>query len=105
MAMGNADPGNLGKPSRALFAGVSGGHLGSRRGGSHDCRRSTAMEDVMSTIGMAEDSIPLSQIEFELSRQMRDVNEHNDTPRLRARLSNLVIFCNKPDQAEVVTKA
>jgi glucose-6-phosphate dehydrogenase assembly protein OpcA len=59
----------------------------------------------MSTVAVADDSIPFGQIELELSRQLREVSDHSDTPRLRARLSNLVIYCNKAEQAEIVAKA
>ncbi|HYV35595.1 MAG TPA: glucose-6-phosphate dehydrogenase assembly protein OpcA [Gemmataceae bacterium] len=53
----------------------------------------------------ADDSIPLAEIDSELSRQLREAQSGSEVPRLRARLSNLVIFCNKSEQAETVTQA
>ncbi len=47
-------------------------------------------------------SVPLRDIERELSRQMRALQGVDETPVLRARLSNLVIFCERKDTAEGV---
>lgn len=46
--------------------------------------------------------VPLSDVEHEISRQMKAGQAPGDSPVLRARMSNLVIFCNRTDQAEAV---
>src|SRR5207249_1443083 len=46
--------------------------------------------------------IPLGEIESELARQLGEGRPETHTPMLRARLSNLVIYCNKPEQAEAI---
>jgi glucose-6-phosphate dehydrogenase assembly protein OpcA len=50
-------------------------------------------------------TIPLDAIEKELSRQLGEGNADAQTPLLRARLSNLVIYCNRSEQAETVIRA
>jgi glucose-6-phosphate dehydrogenase assembly protein OpcA len=47
-------------------------------------------------------TVPLGDIEAELSRQMRALQGVEVTPVLRARMSNLVIFCDRKDTAESV---
>src|SRR5438477_5751146 len=54
------------------------------------------MEDAMSDYGIA---VPLKEVEHELARQMKALQEGENTPVLRARMSNLVIFCNRPEAA------
>jgi glucose-6-phosphate dehydrogenase assembly protein OpcA len=46
--------------------------------------------------------VPLHDVERELSRQMHEFQGKGDKPVLRARMSNLVIFCNTRDQAAAV---
>src|SRR5215470_13656543 len=46
--------------------------------------------------------VPLQEVERELSRQMREFQGKGDTPVQRARMSNLVIFCNTREQAAAV---
>jgi glucose-6-phosphate dehydrogenase assembly protein OpcA len=60
------------------------------------------------TRGVVEDgTVPLSAIEKELARQLGEGEDNADaqTPQLRARLSNLVIYCNRSEQADTVTRA
>lgn len=45
-------------------------------------------------------TIPLSEVERELSRQLMAAKEPGESPAQRARLSNVVIFCDSPEQAE-----
>src|SRR5579862_1736381 len=65
------------------------------------------MEDPMSVTAQetTEYTVPLGQVEQELSRQLAQSKVDGEAPVLRARLSNLVIFCNQNSQAEVVAKA
>jgi glucose-6-phosphate dehydrogenase assembly protein OpcA len=49
--------------------------------------------------------IPLEQIEQELNRQLRDTTPDGQSPILRARLSNLLIFCNQSGLADTVAQA
>jgi glucose-6-phosphate dehydrogenase assembly protein OpcA len=54
----------------------------------------------------AEDaSIPLGEVEYEVARLLAEGRDQAKGPPLYARLSNLVIYCNKPEQAATVTKA
>jgi glucose-6-phosphate dehydrogenase assembly protein OpcA len=53
----------------------------------------------------AVESIPLGQVERELARQLGEGQGGPETPLPRARLSNLLIFCNKPEQAETINQA
>jgi glucose-6-phosphate dehydrogenase assembly protein OpcA len=46
--------------------------------------------------------VPLGDIERELSRQMRALQGVDETPVLRARMSNLVIFCDRQSTGETV---
>lgn len=50
-------------------------------------------------------TLPLNRIEQEIARQLGETKADATTPLLRARLSNLVIYCNSSEQAEVVAKA
>ena len=89
--------------ARALFAGVSSGNVGPRRSGANDDRGSAPMEDVMSSTASTTPVIvaPLADIEFELSRRLREANNRGRrAPTLTARLSNLVIFCQSNSQAK-----
>jgi glucose-6-phosphate dehydrogenase assembly protein OpcA len=47
-------------------------------------------------------AVPLRQVEAELSRQMRVLKGTDESPVQRACMSNLVIFCDRRDQAEEV---
>jgi len=47
-------------------------------------------------------SVPLCQVEAELSRQMKALQGADETPVQRACMSNLVIFCDRSDHAEEV---
>jgi glucose-6-phosphate dehydrogenase assembly protein OpcA len=46
--------------------------------------------------------VPMRQIEQELSRQMKALQGGNDHPVQRACMSNLVVYCDRLDQAEQV---
>jgi glucose-6-phosphate dehydrogenase assembly protein OpcA len=50
-------------------------------------------------------TIALNKVEGELARLLGEGTEDKPTPVLRARLSNLVIFCNRGDQAETIAQA
>jgi glucose-6-phosphate dehydrogenase assembly protein OpcA len=54
---------------------------------------------------VAEELLPLAQVERVLSSRLGQVKGDDGAPLLRARLSNLVIFCNQSSQAEVVGRA
>jgi glucose-6-phosphate dehydrogenase assembly protein OpcA len=63
------------------------------------------MEDVMTALASpasvpATISVPLAEVEREVSRQMQAHQGAVETPVLRARMSNLVIFCNGRELAE-----
>jgi glucose-6-phosphate dehydrogenase assembly protein OpcA len=60
---------------------------------------STTTQDLFGT------KVPLSEVERELSRQLRETKDGTDAPLLLARLSNLVIFCNQSATADVVAQA
>jgi glucose-6-phosphate dehydrogenase assembly protein OpcA len=47
-------------------------------------------------------AVPLSEIERELSRQMRALQGVKETPVVRVRMSNLVIFCDRKELADQV---
>ena len=49
---------------------------------------------------VAYPSVPLHECEGELSRQMRVGQQPGEAATLRARMSNLVIFCDRPEQAD-----
>jgi glucose-6-phosphate dehydrogenase assembly protein OpcA len=49
--------------------------------------------------------IPLGEVEQELTHQARQGMEDKELPRLRARLSNLVIYCQAGQEAETVAQA
>jgi glucose-6-phosphate dehydrogenase assembly protein OpcA len=57
------------------------------------------------TLCSAVDDVPLAEIEQELSRQLNEAKGDADVPLLRARLSNLVIFCNQSTLAATVLEA
>jgi glucose-6-phosphate dehydrogenase assembly protein OpcA len=50
----------------------------------------------------ADDAVPLNQVERELARRLGEGRADTEEPWQRARLSNLVIFCNKSEQAEAI---
>jgi glucose-6-phosphate dehydrogenase assembly protein OpcA len=50
-------------------------------------------------------SVPLGDIERELSRQLKALQGPGEEPFLRARMSNLVIYCNSAALAERLTEA
>jgi glucose-6-phosphate dehydrogenase assembly protein OpcA len=49
-----------------------------------------------------DEAVPLNEVEKELARRLGEGRPDMQEPWQRARLSNLVIFCNKPEQAEAV---
>jgi glucose-6-phosphate dehydrogenase assembly protein OpcA len=49
---------------------------------------------------MSSPVVPLRNVERELNRQMKVLQGPGDSPVLRARMSNLVIFCNSGAQAD-----
>jgi glucose-6-phosphate dehydrogenase assembly protein OpcA len=53
----------------------------------------------------ASDPVPLGRVEFELSRRIRESMPANGTPLVQARLSNLVIYCQRQEQAETISQA
>src|SRR5260370_28158592 len=48
------------------------------------------------------DSVSLKDVESELTRRMRIVQGPGDSPILRACMSNLVIYCDRPELANQV---
>ncbi|HLJ94794.1 MAG TPA: glucose-6-phosphate dehydrogenase assembly protein OpcA [Gemmataceae bacterium] len=48
-------------------------------------------------------TVPLGEIERELNRQLRALQGSDEAPLLRARMSNLVIFCDRKETSESVT--
>src|SRR5262245_40762429 len=54
------------------------------------------------TIAGAGVPVPLRRVEDELTRQMRELQGAADTPVQRARMSNLVVFCDQRAQTEEV---
>lgn len=46
--------------------------------------------------------VPVWEVERELARQMKALHAAREAPLLRARMSNLVIFCQRPERAEEV---
>jgi glucose-6-phosphate dehydrogenase assembly protein OpcA len=50
----------------------------------------------------AGEPLPLGKVEEELTRQLDQIKEPNDSPVRRARMSNLVIFCNQEDRARQI---
>jgi glucose-6-phosphate dehydrogenase assembly protein OpcA len=66
------------------------------------------MENLMTTLTASPVipeavTVPLQDIEPELSRQMRGLQGVKEAPVLRARMSNLVIFCDQKELADRVT--
>lgn len=59
----------------------------------------------MITPGSPTATVALRDVEPELDRQMRELQGSGEGPLLRARMSNLVIFCNTPEQAVGITAA
>jgi glucose-6-phosphate dehydrogenase assembly protein OpcA len=60
----------------------------------------------MSTDALATDeAVPLNHVEQELSRRLGEDKADTAEPWQRARLSNLVIYCGKPEQAEAIAQA
>ena len=53
----------------------------------------------------ADGTVPLNRIDMELARQFNDSKDDGASPLLKARLSNLVIYCNTNDHAETVMRA
>src|SRR5436309_11420693 len=65
------------------------------------------MEDPMTTPATAPTvnqpvTVPLRDIERELSRQMKALQGEGEAPVSRARMSNLVIFCSSREQGTQV---
>ena len=58
----------------------------------------------MSTAAPADDAVPLKQVEKELARRLGEGRADASQPWQIARLSNLVIFCNKPEQAAAIAQ-
>jgi glucose-6-phosphate dehydrogenase assembly protein OpcA len=48
-------------------------------------------------------AVPLDEVEHELSRQLKILQGTKETPVLRARMSNLVIFCNSKELATSIS--
>ena len=48
-------------------------------------------------------TVPLHDVERELARQMKALQDEDQAPVLRARMSNLVIFCNRREAADNIT--
>src|SRR2546425_10335029 len=46
--------------------------------------------------------VPLKDVEGELSRRLRVAQEAGESPILRARMSNLVVFCDRQDLADQI---
>jgi glucose-6-phosphate dehydrogenase assembly protein OpcA len=46
----------------------------------------------------AGEGLPLNKVEEELTRQLDQIKEPNESPVRRARMSNLVIFCNQEER-------
>src|SRR5947209_13105139 len=86
---------------RALCAGLPRWHLGARTGRPQDRPRQAPVEDVMTTATResADGTVPLADVEAELARQLAGEGKV-PAPMLRARLSNLVIYCNSGAHAE-----
>jgi glucose-6-phosphate dehydrogenase assembly protein OpcA len=49
-------------------------------------------------------TVPLRDVEHELSRQLKGLHDHDETPVQRVRMSNLVIFCNRREVVDEVAK-
>src|SRR5439155_9308130 len=82
-------------------------NLGTDRGRPLDRGGWPAVEDFMmpdtpSPAVQEAVSVGLHDIERELSRQMRALQGAGEAPVLRARMSNLVVFCDRPDMADRV---
>jgi glucose-6-phosphate dehydrogenase assembly protein OpcA len=60
------------------------------------------MEDTMTAPSAVDDGIALGQVEEELTRQLDQMKEPGEAPVRRARMSNLVIFCNQEERAHHV---
>jgi glucose-6-phosphate dehydrogenase assembly protein OpcA len=60
----------------------------------------TGVEEIVMSPTTATDSVPLSEIEHELRRQTAGAKDSGEAPTVRARMSNLVIFCDRADTAE-----
>jgi len=50
-----------------------------------------------------EQLLPLDSVELALSRQLKEAQGAGEAPVIRARMSNLVVFCNHAEQAEGVS--
>jgi glucose-6-phosphate dehydrogenase assembly protein OpcA len=61
----------------------------------------------MTTVSQAysDNPLPLNQVERELAVRLAQAKTEDGSPLLRARLSNLVIFCNQSTQVEAVEQA
>jgi glucose-6-phosphate dehydrogenase assembly protein OpcA len=55
-----------------------------------------------SLVPEASVAVPLRLVEEELSRQMKVLQGDDQSPVHRARMSNLVIFCDEPEQAQSI---
>jgi glucose-6-phosphate dehydrogenase assembly protein OpcA len=56
----------------------------------------------MSTEGLATTGIPLWQVERELNRAFKALQGPGEAPQLRARLSNLVVYCDSPECGQAI---
>src|SRR5438105_4501780 len=55
------------------------------------------------TVSAAPAVVPMRDVDRELTRQINEVTGSGQAPVLRARMSNLVIFCDRADLPERVT--
>ena len=58
----------------------------------------------MSTAALVDEAVPLKQVDKELARRLREGRPDATQPWQIARLSNLVIFCNNPEQAQAIDR-
>src|SRR5262249_4176463 len=84
---------------RARPARVSMRHVGAHRGGSHHRAGRTRLEKPMTTEPSASVGVPLRQVEYELSRQIKALQGGAESPVHRACMSNLGIYCDQHNQA------
>jgi glucose-6-phosphate dehydrogenase assembly protein OpcA len=60
------------------------------------------MEDVMTAPEAPPTIVRFRDVEAELSRQMKAIHGHGEAPIQRARMANLVIYCNSIEQANAI---
>src|SRR5215467_5804715 len=62
------------------------------------------MEDPMTNAATPATAVPISDIEGELTRQLKIVQGGGEAPVQRAHMSNLVVFCNRFDLGDRVAE-